>query len=355
MAVGVAALAGCDRGPTVTGTLHDNFGAPVEGARLTVDGREGPTTGADGSFSFTHAPGWVPLVIEREGYARVEERVALRPEGISPLRLFTQRNPPETGLWLVTAEGYLPLRTCSHLVRAPDIDHRRYLIDRGIPGEIVPAEDGTVTFVDTATPSSGLAGRLTKVGDDRVFYRTERTLFTTDTVIVDAPETVEVTPPFHSEGRWFKASLASGTYVQFDRTRTQPYLNVIPDAEGRCHLFRVGPVSGPWLDDVITDEQLEAFDEQVKACWPEPPEGPGREQVVTVDLRLNEDGTVVDAALVRNSVLDSVRSGTAFMTAQSAALAAVKTCGPYRMFPPDAYQAWSDLTLTLRTADLFGP
>jgi hypothetical protein len=350
----LVALAGCGERVTVTGIVRDNFGAPVEGAQVTVDGRDVAATAADGTFRFDYAPGRVPFLVEGEGYVPAEYSLAIARAEEPPLEVVVQRLPPEPGLWAVGAEDYVPLRNCSQVGQTVNAADVRYLIDKGVPAELVPGEDGTVTFVDTGEPVGGQGTRMARVGTNRLFYRTERTISTIDTVFTDTVFTNPIEPEFRSAGNWFTARLPEGTFVQYDRVGLPPYNNIVPNAAGRCYLFRVGPVAEPWLPEEITDEQLAALGQQLKACWPAPPEGT-QDQVVTVHLALNADGTLSEPATVARSPLDTVRGGVAFVAAQQAAVAAAQQCQPYRMFPGETYEAWRDLTVTLRTADLFGP
>jgi len=350
----LVALAGCGERATVTGVVRDNFGAPVEGAQVTVDGRAMAATAADGTFRFDYAPGRVPFLIEGEGYAPAEYSLAIAREEEPPLEIVVQRMPPEPGLWAVGAEGYLALRNCSQVAQPVNAADMRYLVDKGIPAELTPNEAGAVTFVDTGEPVGGLGTRMARVGTNRLFYRTERTISTIDTVFTETVFTTPIEPQFRSAGSWFNARLPEGTFVQYDRVGLPPYNNVVPNVEGRCYLFRVGPAVEPWLSEEISDEQLAAFGEQLKACWPGPFED-GQDQVVTVRLALNADGTLREPAAIARSPLDTVRGGVAFVGVQQAAVAAAQQCQPYRMFPNEHYEAWRDLTVTLRTADLFGP
>ena len=73
----VSALPGAADGPLVVrGVVRDSSGAPVAGARVTVDPPAGPsaTTAADGSFSF-EATGEGRLVVTAPGFAEVERPV----------------------------------------------------------------------------------------------------------------------------------------------------------------------------------------------------------------------------------------------------------------------------------------
>ena len=354
--VALLVLAGCGERSVVTGMVRDNFGVPVEGAQINVDGRNMAATGADGSFRFSYAPGRVPFLIEGDGYVPAEYSLAIARVEEPLLEIVVQRLPPEPGLWVVGADGYLPVRNCSQIGQPSNVADMRYLIDKGIPAEVVPDEAGFVTFLDTGEPIGGLGTRIARVGANRVFYRTERTISTTDTVFTETVFTTQMTPEFRSQGSWFTARLSEGAFVQYDRVALPPYSNVVPNAEGRCYFFRVGPVSEPWLSDMITDQQLVLFGDHLKTCWRGPAEAAEGQQVVTVRLALNADGTLSRPASEGRSPLDTVRgSGALFIRVQEAAVAAVEACQPYRMFPSESYEAWRSLTVTLRTAELFVP
>ncbi len=352
--VGVAALlalAGCGEKTVVTGTVHDNFGDPVAGVDVLVEGREMATTGTDGAFEFMFAPGRrVPLRVEGEGYAAGDYTLAIGSQG-APVDLVVQRMPPAPGLWAVDAEGYHALRNCTQTSRPYDSANMRYFVDEGIPAEVVPDIRGIVMFVDTGEPVGGLGTRMARVNNDHLFYRTERTIATLDTVFTENVLLSEVTPAFKSSGRWFNARLPEGTYVQYDRVAIAPFSNVVPNAEGRCYLMRVGEPAAQWLDDAITDEQFEAFKAHLKTCFRLPPDDGAAEQVVTVRVALNPDGSVSQASSVRGP-LDTIRQGTTFLRVQAAAAAAVQACGPYTMFAAEAYDAWDVVTVALKAAEL---
>lgn len=86
-----ALLSSCSHQPRVDnqvhGLVHDLYGAPLEGATVTLRGLpiendedtgvETTTTDADGRYRFiTNAIGTLPISVEMEGYARVEMTVA---------------------------------------------------------------------------------------------------------------------------------------------------------------------------------------------------------------------------------------------------------------------------------------
>lgn len=352
--VGVAALlalAGCGEKTVVTGTVHDNFGDPVAGADVLVEGRELATTGGDGAFEFTYTPGQrVALRIEGEGYVAGQYTLAIGSRG-APVDLVIQRMPPTPGLWAVDAQGYHALRNCTLTSRPYDSANMRYFVDEGIPAEVIPDIRGIVMFVDTGEPVGGLGPRMARVNNDHLFYRTERTIATLDTIFTENVLLSEVRPEFQSAGRWFNARLPEGTYVQYDRVAVPPFSNVVPNADGRCYLVRVGEPAAQWLDDAITDEQFAAFKAQLKTCFQLPADEGAAEQVVTVRLALNQDGSVTQSSTVRGP-LDTVRQGTTFLRVQAAAAAAAQACGPYRMFAADAYDAWDVMTVTVKAAEL---
>lgn len=348
------ALTGCGETTVVTGAVHDNFGDPVAGVDILVDGSQTTSTDAEGGFEFSHPPGQrVALRVEGDGYAVGDFTLAVG-RGGAPVALVVQRMPPAPGLWVLGAEGYQAIRTCTQTARPYGSANMRYFVDEGIPTEVFPSPQGIVAFVDTGIVDGEPDTRMARVGNDHLFYRTEARTSNADAVFTENVATSEVTPTFKSTGRWFNARLNEGTYVQYDRLAVPPFNNFVPDGEGRCYLFRVGPPTAQWLDDAITDEQLAAFREQVRACFQPPGDDNVPDQVVSVRVALNPDGSVAQSLGARGP-LDTVRLGTSFLHVQSAAAAAVSACGPYQMFPADAYAVWSEMTITLKGQELLAP
>jgi hypothetical protein len=169
----VLVLAGCAR-PRIEGEVVDNFGQPVEGARITITGeRYSAKTNGEGHYSIRFKPGRLTVLATKEGCipdsltATLEAR---RPFQARTLELF--RRPPGPGLFLLGAEGYVALPrgdvldqvwerdegwSADHLFRADgeaaavSPGHRRFVDSSGLEKVVLIAtdEDGRIGEMTT--------------------------------------------------------------------------------------------------------------------------------------------------------------------------------------------------------------
>ncbi len=362
-AVAMAALmflAGCGEGATITGEIRDNFGKPVEGATVSVAGGEATAVSdAEGRFAVTHVPGRFPVTIGRDGFTSGSYSLTLHAdEGRPPVNATLQRLPPAPGLWIAGADGYLPTNPCRlAVIPIADPVGEAFLIQRGVPAAVPADADGRtkLTLVAYDVPESQRAVHaVARVYDNVEFYRTQPPA-NRDPIRVDESHVTPIAPEFPSEGRWFETEIGTGVFVYTGRMQPTPGAITVPDREGRCFFFSVGPPGPEWPSPALPPQALEDFVVAVKRCWPATPEGPQRSQVATLAVAFNPDGTLTEPPKQVRHPLDTFRERARYPTALADAITAVNSCAPYRMFPADAYEAWRNLTVTFSVAEMLAP
>jgi len=104
---------GCGSDPTLAGTVHDCFGAPVAGATVTLEGvTEHVSTDAQGAFSLPAAfTGKRQIQAGKEGYILSREAAFINEgaETIDPVKLLLFPDPGKPGFHLVNLTAYSEL------------------------------------------------------------------------------------------------------------------------------------------------------------------------------------------------------------------------------------------------------
>ncbi len=349
-------LAACGESASITGEVRDNFGAPVEGARIVVAGgaAEG-VSDAGGKFTVTHVPGRFPVTIGREGFTTGAYTLTLHAEaGRPPVNATLQRLPPAAGLWIVGESGYTAANPCLIGVRPiADPLGEAFLIQRGVPATVTATPGGRtkLTLVVYEVPESPYPPNIiARAYDGLEFYRTQPPA-NRDTVRVDEAPVTALTPEFPSAGQWMTIDVAEGVYTYVGRVQPLPGTPT-PDLSGPCFFFSVGPAAPPWLPAGVPPAALEDFVAAVRRCWPATPEGVARTQIATLAIAFNADGTLSEPPRQVRHLLDTVRERARYPAALADAITAVTACQPYRMFPADAFDAWQKLTVTFSVAEM---
>lgn len=95
-AIGV--IASCNRAPSVQGTVVDNFGTPIAGASIVLDGTElRSQTAADGTFELEGSPGAFTIRASASGHLEEGRQVTLSEGADLPLSLFELLQLPSAG------------------------------------------------------------------------------------------------------------------------------------------------------------------------------------------------------------------------------------------------------------------
>ncbi len=346
-------LAGCGERAAIRGEVRDNFGKPIAGAEVVLaDGATSAVTDAAGAFVLEHAPGRFPVRITAPGYAVGAYDLTLRDrDERPPVEPVLQRLPPSEGLWLVAAEDYLPVNPCLfRSIPVPDPVGRRYIVQRGIPTRLPDQPPGAAaTFLDYRLEAPDRPAQITLAPDDGEFLRTLPVPGAPEAVITVQKVATEIAPEFASTGRWFSVVMTPGVYVHTDRI-PGPVTSLVPDEDGTCAIFSVGPAGDAWLDQRITQAQFDAFLDQLATCWRVPADEAARRQVLTLRIALSADGRLAGPPMRMRGPLDTPNQ-PGFTQAMADGVAAVEACAPYLMFPADTYEAWQNLTVTIAGDD----
>lgn len=104
-------LMGCGGRPKIEGIILDNFGQPVEGAKVTIVGTTlSGETDKNGGYAAPFVPGQFTVRYEALGYIAEERSFTVASETSLPAEAVTLiRIPPKPGVWLVREGEYLPL------------------------------------------------------------------------------------------------------------------------------------------------------------------------------------------------------------------------------------------------------
>lgn len=108
---GMAALSGCGPKALISGKVLDNFGVPLEGVSVVVEGTQfQAVTKKDGAYKIRYAPGSIKLIYSKVGYFNGELALSLATETRVPAKEVTvTKIPPGKGFYLVGKTDYEPL------------------------------------------------------------------------------------------------------------------------------------------------------------------------------------------------------------------------------------------------------
>ncbi|MBF0335344.1 MAG: cell envelope integrity protein TolA, partial [Alphaproteobacteria bacterium] len=102
----------------------------------------------------------------------------------------------------------------------------------------------------------------------------------------------------------------------------------------------------------ITMTEKDFLRAQIEKCW-NPPIGARDAQNLVVEIRvlLNMDGTVVRAEVVENF---SLSAHPFYRPAADSAKRAAYTCSPFKVPPPEKYEAWKEINFVFNPRDMIG-
>lgn len=89
----------------------------------------------------------------------------------------------------------------------------------------------------------------------------------------------------------------------------------------------------------LTVQEINRLKDQIQQCW----SAVHPELKPTIQVNLNRDGTVADAAVSADQAQQYAQEGD-FKEAADAALKAVNSCGPYKL-PPEKYETWQTIVM----------
>ncbi|MBJ3776925.1 cell envelope integrity protein TolA [Acuticoccus mangrovi] len=164
------------------------------------------------------------------------------------------------------------------------------------------------------------------------------------------PETVVPTrKPPPPPRRTQTARLEQQSSESFDADRLSQLINRTAPSGGGSGSAQasLGSESGR-AQASLTLSEMDALRAQMQRCW-NPPIGieGGQDLVVTVQIRLAPDGSVVEIKQIGAQGL-----GALYDVAADAARRAVVQCQPYRL-PPAKYEVWKDVQVNFDPRDLF--
>jgi TolA protein len=91
-------------------------------------------------------------------------------------------------------------------------------------------------------------------------------------------------------------------------------------------------------DDAMSATIIDGLRQRFSECWSIPPGVKESQETVDLTWRMSKDGRVVGQPVVIG--------GSGGVTAQQAAISAVKACEPYDWLPQDAYHLWKEIEWT---------
>lgn len=144
-------------------------------------------------------------------------------------------------------------------------------------------------------------------------------------------------------------SASAQTNESFDADRISALLNKVEPSGGGSGSSRASAgIRSGGTNAAMTMTELDALRAQIQRCWNPPVGAQGAEDlVVTVQMQLNENGTVSGSPEVINS-----GSNPFFQAAADSARRAVLRCQPYNL-PLEKYDTWREVRVTFDPRDLF--
>lgn len=144
-------------------------------------------------------------------------------------------------------------------------------------------------------------------------------------------------------------SAASQSNESFDADRISALLNKVEPSGGGSGASQASAgIRSGGTNAAMTMTELDALRAQIQRCWNPPIGAQGAEDlIVTIQMSLNENGTVSGSPTVTNS-----GSNPFFQAAADSARRAVLRCQPYNL-PPEKYDTWREVRVTFDPRDLF--
>lgn len=360
------ALAGCSPSYTMSGLVKDNFGNPLEGVSVSVDAT-GYTAVTDktGRYRVGFDPGAVNIRFAKDGYVPGHFGIRLaRQAAVAIDVVVLQKVAPGDGLWLVTADGYQRAGTCR--LRndfSPTARTTTVLVAAGEPTVLAPpsAAPRVLTFFDNhvwqalgvkqtaqlyRVIGAGQGYDILNAFPQGIGMQVQSLLPRTDDLPPPASTTASI-------GRTFTSRLEDGTYVYVGRV-PQAGIGLVPDAGNACFMFVVGKPTGPEFASAgIPAAHLKAFAAQVQKCWTAPPAGALRQQVATLRVNLNADGTMAGEPEGIRSPADTRADGATYGEFAIQATKAIKDCQPYKGFDAKDFEYWKSFAMTFDAKTMF--
>jgi outer membrane biosynthesis protein TonB len=100
------------------------------------------------------------------------------------------------------------------------------------------------------------------------------------------------------------------------------------------------------LGSQLTISEYDALRARMMQCWRMPADAPDPSKLsVSVDVRLNRDGTLDGAPRLRDSARIAMSGDPYLRIAADRAVRAVQQCAPYSFLPSEKYSTWRELTM----------
>ncbi|MCC2112278.1 MAG: cell envelope integrity protein TolA [Hyphomicrobiales bacterium] len=147
------------------------------------------------------------------------------------------------------------------------------------------------------------------------------------------------------------AQPAPPTDKKFDADQVAALLNKVePSGGGTKSSPKPASLGSPTgRAEKMTQGELDALRGQIARCWSPPVGAIGAEAlVVSIQMELNEDGSLAGSPRVLNSDSDP-----SFRAAADSAIRAVRRCAPYTL-PPEKYAAWRDVKVNFDPRQMLG-
>ncbi|WP_018700412.1 TonB C-terminal domain-containing protein [Amorphus coralli] len=144
-------------------------------------------------------------------------------------------------------------------------------------------------------------------------------------------------------------SAASQSNESFDADRISALLNKVEPSGGGSGASQASAgIRSDGTNAAMTMTELDALRAQIQRCWNPPIGAQGAEDlIVTVQMALNQNGTVSGSPTITNS-----SSNPFFQAAADSARRAVLRCQPYNL-PLEKYDTWREVRVTFDPRDLF--
>src|SRR5437588_206330 len=109
-------LSACQGNPTLNGIVTDNFGHPLDAVEVIASSGRITSTDGKGAFHLPYAPGKLDLQFVKDGYAAAAASLDVKSaQAMPPVQLFKLLKAQ--GVWLVNADDYRSLNTCTMSIR----------------------------------------------------------------------------------------------------------------------------------------------------------------------------------------------------------------------------------------------
>jgi carboxypeptidase family protein len=185
LALLVALLAGCSQEPRITGQVSDEFGKPVSGATVQIQGTTlGGLTDSAGKYSVPYVPGNITVDIQKQGFTSAHFSLSIATPMQYPAATVTLVPiPPIPGFYLFRRSDYQSLYYPAAIGAKPveSVKRMTFYADSNFKDEeysvypsggAVPTfPSGHLKFVDSVNLDTNFF-KLVRVGENgRILYR----------------------------------------------------------------------------------------------------------------------------------------------------------------------------------------